>query len=100
MLWQENAVVHDLASENSIFTIFDMQFLPKMATFWQINAVVHDLSLFKIFVSKKIRAQLPFLANGWQLKRVVHDFHQFSLHQNAICSFLGNIKDPTREHAP
>ena len=76
MLWQENAVVHDCQSENSIFAIFDMQFLLDLAVFWQVRAVVHDFSLFKIFAGRKNRAQRQFLANGWQLKQVVHDFHQ------------------------
>ena len=88
MLWQETAVVHDRQDENSIITIFYMQFLPNLADFWQVRAVVYDFPPLKISHCKKIRAQLPFLANGWQLKRVVHDFHQFSMHQNAICSLF------------
>ena len=49
MLWQEKAVVHDCLGENSIFLIFDMQFLHDLTDFWQVGAVVHDFSLFKIF---------------------------------------------------
>ena len=49
MLWQETAVVHDRQDENSIITIFDMQFLPNLADFWQVRAVVHEFSLFKFF---------------------------------------------------
>ena len=78
MRWQENAVVYDCPDENSIFSIFDMQFLPEMAYFWQISAVVHDFASLKILSGQKNRAQPPKLANGWQLKRVVYDFFQFS----------------------
>ena len=76
MLWQEKRVVHDCQGENSIFTIFDMQFLHDLAVFWQVKLVVHDFSLLKIFADRKNRAQRRFLANGWQLKQVVHDFCQ------------------------
>ena len=76
MLWQEKRVVHDWLDENSIFKIFDMQFLHDFAVFWQVKRVVQDFSLLKIFADRKNRAQRRFLANGWQLKRVVHDFCQ------------------------
>ena len=88
MLWQEKRVVHDWLNENSIFTVFDMQFLHDLAVFWQVKTVVHDFLLFKIFISRKIRAQRQFLANGWQLKRVVHDFWKKLAIINALYKFL------------
>ena len=80
--------MHDCLVENSIFAVFDMQFLHDLAVFWQVKAVVYDFSLFKIFASKKIRAQQRFLANGWQLKRVVHEFLSKSWQLKKHPSFL------------
>ena len=107
MRWQENAVVYDCPDENSIFSIFDMQFLPVMAYFWQISAVVHDFASLKILSGQKIvhnRQNLPTGGNLSELCTISSNFHRFA----ALAAIVGvklisvhtQHRRKTKQHAP